>query len=170
MNSPLLTGGGGTPQLDALAKQHGPLGTRLIQLRKPQRETIANAAYEEGFVFALTKLETDFNSLAMAMHEAGYDQCGSCEDWFPELELEDSEGAEFMEVGDNPKRCTECALAEDADWAAPPPPEPTTPEEIAAAEEKRNKARQAVIDQAKRQEERQAILDEYEKEQEGEGT
>ena len=156
--SPLLTNLPGSPQLEALAKRHGTLGLRLLQLRKPAQEEIANAAYEEGFVNALNALEVSANDLGQAMRVAGYDQCGACEEWFPELELEETENAEFLEVGDNPKRCEECKLAEDADWAAPPPPEPTTPEEIAEAEAKKQKARDAVIAQERRREEREAIL------------
>lgn len=162
----LLTADAGTPQLEALAKRHGTLGQRLLQLRKPQQEEIANAAYEEGFIHALNALEVSANDLGQAMNAAGYEQCGGCEEWFPALELEDSEGAEFMEVGENPKRCTECKTAEDTDWAAPPPPEPTTPEEIAEAEAKKQRARDAVIAQEQRKAEREEIVKEYESQQE----
>jgi len=148
----------GTPQLDALVKKHGALGSRLIQLRIPQQEEIANAAFEEGFIPAMNALEVSADHLGQAMNLAGYGQCGGCEEWFPQLELEKSEGAEFMEVGENPERCAECKMAEDTEWAAPAPPEPTTPEEIAAAEEKRAKARQAVIDQEARKAHRDEIL------------
>lgn len=150
-----------TPQLDALKKQHGTLGQKLLQLRRPQQDAIANAAYEEGTVLAMNALFIQPDHLGHVMRQAGYDQCGGCEEWFPELELEELEHTEFLEVGSNAKRCEDCKLAEDDDWAAPPPPEPTTPEEIAAAEEKRNKARQAVIDQETRKAERDAILKEH---------
>jgi hypothetical protein len=153
------------PQLEALARKHGQLGPRLIQLRKPQQEEIANAAYEEGFIFAMNALQVSADHLGQAMHVAGYGQCGGCEEWFPQLELEESEGADFLEVGENPKRCIECKTAEDTEWAAPPPPEPTTPEEIAAAEEKRQRARDAVIAQEQRRVERQGIVQEFEREQ-----
>lgn len=147
-----------TPKLDALAKRHGPIGDRLRQMRAPQREEIANAAYEEGVLNALNKLEVSFGVMVETMHEAGYDQCGGCEEWFPQLELEETQDAELAELGENTKRCEECALAEDDDWAAPPPPEPTTPEEIAAAEEKKRKAREAVIRQEERAAKRAEIL------------
>lgn len=151
-----------TPKLTKLFQRHGFLGDRLVQLRKPQQEEIANAAFEEGYVNALQVLEVSAPHMAKVMQEAGYGQCGGCEEWFPKLELEEVEDSEFLEVGANPERCEECKLAADTEWAAPPPPVPTTPEEIAAAEEKRNKAREAVIRQAQRAEERKAILAEYE--------
>jgi hypothetical protein len=147
-----------TPKLDALALRHGALGDRLRQMRVPQREEIAEAAYEEGVLNALNRLEVTFDVMGECMRQAGYDQCGGCEEWFPQLELEELEGAEFLEVGANPKRCEECKLAEDGEWAAPPPPEPTTPEEIEAAEEKKRKAREAVLRQEARLALRQEIL------------
>lgn len=147
-----------TPLLTVLQARHGAeLGDRLLQLRTPAREDIANAAYAEGFLTALNMLGASLPALEKVMHEAGYGQCGGCEEWFPQLELEPAEDAEFLEVGENPNRCEECNLADD-DWAAPPPPEPTTPEEIAAAEEKRNKAREAVIRQEERAAKRREIL------------
>jgi hypothetical protein len=158
MNNRLASAPPPTPLLDALAVKHGTLGDRLRQLRKPQREEVANAAYEEGVLVALNKLEVSFGVMVEAMHEAGYDQCGGCEEWFPKLELDEVEDAEFLEVGANPMRCEECKLAEDGEWAAPPPPEPTTPEEIAAAEAKRQKAREAVIRQEERAAKRAEIL------------
>lgn len=161
-----------TPKLDALARRHGQLGQRLIQLRKPQQEEIANAAYEEGFIYAMNALEVTADHLGKAMELAGYGQCGACEEWFPQLELEQSEGTGFLANPDDdggpglvgiqfeaPRMlCTECAMAEDTEWAAPPPPEPTTPEEIAAAEEKRQRARDAVVAQEQRKAEREEIL------------
>jgi hypothetical protein len=148
-----------TPRLDALELRHGKLGDRLLQIRVPQREEIAEAAYEEGVLNAMNKLEVSVEAMGDCMRQAGYDQCGGCEEWFPHLELEELEGAEFLEIGENPKRCEECKMADDGDWAAPPPPEPTTPEEIAAAEEKKQKARDAVIRQEERAAQRKAILD-----------
>lgn len=148
-----------TPLLNALALRHGNLGDRLLQIRVPQREEIAEAAYAEGVLNAMNKLEVSVEAMADCMRQAGYEQCGGCEEWFPQLELEDLENAEFLEVGDNPRRCEECKLADDGDWAAPPPPEPTTPEEIAAAEAKKQKAREAVLRQDERAAKRKEILD-----------
>lgn len=147
-----------TPKLDELAKRHGILGDRLLQLRIPQREAVANAAYEEGVLNAMNKLQVSVDTMGQAMREAGYNQCGGCEEWFPQLELEETEDAAFLEVGDNPLRCEECKMAEDDDWAAPPPPEPTTPEEIAAAEAKKQAAREAILRQEERAAKRAEIL------------
>jgi hypothetical protein len=147
-----------TPQLDALAIRFSPLGDRLLKLRAPQQEAIANAAYEEGVLNALNKLEVTVEAMAQCMRQAGYGQCGGCEEWFPQLELEPLEGAEFLEVGENGDRCEECKMADDGDWAAPPPPEPTTPEEIAAAEEKKRKAREAIARQDERAAKRAEVL------------
>ncbi len=148
--------------LAQLAKQHGPLGDRLLQIRKPQQEEIANAAYEEGVINAMTLLEVPPLAMFRVMNDAGYAQCAGCEEWFGKLELEPEEDPEFLEMGDQERLlCEECKLAQDGEWAAPAPPEPTTPEEIAAAEEKKRKAREAVIRQEERAAKRQEIMDAY---------
>lgn len=153
----------GTPQLDALAKQHGTLGTRLIQLRKPQQEMIANAAYEEGFINAMNALEVSADHLGRAMHLAGYDQCSHCEEWFPRLELDTVEDAAMgvlLDFDSNQELlfCEECKTAQDIQESAVEPPEPTTPEEIAEAEAKKQRARDAVIAQEERKAQREEIL------------
>jgi hypothetical protein len=149
--------------LEQLEAQFGDtLGDRLLTLRKPQQQLIADAAYEHGFIPTLQKLMLSTPALRQVMREAGYGDCTNCEEWFPQLELTEGD-ASFLEIGEPvPMLCEECKLADSDDWAAPPPPEPTTPEEIKAAEEKRAKARQAVIDQTARAQERQAILDQFE--------
>lgn len=158
--------------LQELRKKHGQLGERLIQLRKPQQEEIANVAFEAGVVNTMNALEIPPAALFTVMRGAGYEQCGGCEEWFPALELEPSEGTGFqaaphddggpglVSIQFEPERllCEECKTAEDGEWAAPDPPEPTTPEEIAAAEAKKQKARDAVLAQEERAAKRQEIL------------
>jgi len=155
-----------TPKLEALLKRHGPLGSRLLQIRTPQQEEVANAAYEEGFIPAMTLLEVTADDLGECMQAAGYGQCAGCEEWFPVLELEPVEPEIFEDGASERSMCEDCKLAEEGDWSAPPPPEPTTPEEIAAAEEKKRKAREAVIRQEERAEQRAAIVEEFERSQE----
>lgn len=162
------------PQLFALQARHGAeLGDRLLQLRKPAQEEIANAAYEEGFINALNMLGTNVKALSLVMQAAGYEQCGGCEEWFPRLELEELENSNDLGILDedfNAMRCEDCKMAEDDDWAAPPPPEPTTPEEIAAAEAKKQKSREAVIRQEERQARRREILDSIPEPDQKQGT
>jgi hypothetical protein len=91
----------GVKALAELVKKHGAdLGARLDSLRVPQKQEIADQAYEHGFLPVMEALAVPIASLERCMREAGYAQCaGECEAWFGELELTDG-------------RCGDCSDSE----------------------------------------------------------
>lgn len=88
--------------LQPLIEKHGDLGQRLDSLRAVQKQEVAEAAYEYGFMAVMEALQVTVDSLERVMRETGYEQCtGACEAWFGALELDDL------------KRCGDCSDADD---------------------------------------------------------
>jgi hypothetical protein len=109
--------------LDELHAKHchtEPLGDRLDHLRFPQKQEIAEAAYEHGVTETLIALETTIQPLERCLNLCGYAFCrGDCEGLFMAMEL------------DERQRCEDCSLGEDLVRAANEPPVEETPTEPA---------------------------------------